>query len=555
MARSNDLDIRATADQISALFNANRSAEALEMLGERRQNQSEVVRDALDRYVGVASANAINTQQQGPISAADAGVLQRLQQSASSQPAIPPQTQMAALNDAQRYDVYASIVQVRGNDAAHDALSRPNERVVLGLRQENSTLAAMQDRAHPASPRSDDPATPAINEAQGGTGVYNDRLVVLWKDADGTRHTQVAQQANTEPTAQYDHHAGNTGRRPRAEGGVENRIFAPSPEFESITRPRKIEGEDVNADGIRDLGRLSEGTIEMRMGQHPNPIRPGTQDNALRPSQAAVDAGHGGVQRDSNADGWFDHADLNGVKDLNDTFKIHRGSSGSTDSAGCQTIHPAEYDGFIGAVQGNPAQTRWQYVLTSTTPGPVREQQLDQGLQQERARPGPQPRGNQPPHPQRQEGGPAEPVHGRQRQADLEPTPQAPHPLHAQATTLVGKLDAGMGRSSDAHSERMSASLAHLAKEHGLERIDHVSLSNQTPRAAAGATVFVVQGQPSNPAHLRASMPTDVAVSTPVEQSLTRLQELDARTLAHSQIQAQERSLAQEEAVKPRSIG
>ncbi len=112
-----------------------------------------------------------------------------------------------------------------------------------------------------------------------------------------------------------------------------------------------------------------------------------------------------------------------------------------------------------------------------------------------------------------------------------------------------------MGRASDAHSERMSASLAHLAKEHGLERIDHVMLSNQTSRAAAGATVFVVQGEPSNPAHLRASMPTDLAVTTPVEQSLAKLQELDARTLAQAQSQAQERAVAQEEAVKPRSIG
>lgn len=65
MARSNDLDIRATADQISALFNANRSAEALAMLNERRQEQSEVVRDALDRYVGAASAGAVANQQQG----------------------------------------------------------------------------------------------------------------------------------------------------------------------------------------------------------------------------------------------------------------------------------------------------------------------------------------------------------------------------------------------------------------------------------------------------------------------------------------------------------
>ncbi|WP_238691757.1 XVIPCD domain-containing protein [Xanthomonas arboricola] len=453
-----------------------------------------------------------------------------------------------------KYDVYASIAQARGNTAADQALATPGQRVILGLRQENSTLDAMDDSAHPTQRRSDNPATPR-DESRGGSGVYNDRLVVLWKDADGTAHVVEANRSNTEPTAQYDHHAGNTGARPLGEGGRENRRFDPSPGFESITRPRKIEGDDVNGDGVRDLGRLGEGTIEMQRAQHPNPLLAGSMDDALRPSQAAVTAGRGMVQRDSNADGWFDHADVNGTQDLNDTFKIHRGSRGSTDSAGCQTIHADDYEPFMDAVQGNPAQTRWQYVLTSTTPGPVREQQLDQGHQQEGARPGPQPRGNQPPHPQRQEGGAAEPVHGRQRQADLEPIQQAPHPLHAQATTLVGKLDASMGRSSDAHSERMSASLAHLAKEHGLERIDHVSLSNQTPRAAAGATVFVVQGEPRNQAHLRASMPTDVAVSTPVEQSLAKLQELDARTLAQSQSQAQERSLAQEEAVKPRSIG
>ncbi|OCG94873.1 hypothetical protein CEX93_01570 [Xanthomonas euvesicatoria] len=127
--------------------------------------------------------------------------------------------------------------------------------------------------------------------------------------------------------------------------------------------------------------------------------------------------------------------------------------------------------------------------------------------------------------------------------------------MHAQASTLIGQLDASMGRVSDVHSERMSASLAHLAKEHGLERIDHVLLSNQTPRAAAGATVFVVQGEPGNPAHLRASMPTDVAVNTPVEQSLAKLQELETRTLAQAQSRVQERSMAQEEAIRPRSIG
>lgn len=554
MARSNDLDIRSSADRITALFNSNRSAEALALLEERRQNQPEAVQDALDRYVGVGASASIAAHLHGTADPAATTTLQRLQTAATAEPRFPAQSQMAALSDAQTYDVYASIVQVRGNDAAHDALSRANERVVLGLRQENSTFAAMQDRQNPTTLGSDNPATRNVNEAQAGIGIYNDRLVVLWKDAQGARHVQVAQQANTEPTAQYDHHAGNTGHRPRAEGGVENRRFAPSPGYESIASPRKIEGDDVNADGIRDLGRLRDGTIEMQMGEHPNPIRRGTMDHALLPSQAAVAAGRGAVQRDTNADGWFDQTDVNGVQDLNATFKIHRGSYGSTDSAGCQTIHPAEYNDFITAVQGNPAQTRWQYVLTSTTPGPVREQQRDQGHPREGAQPGPAEHGQRPPQqPARPDGRPAEPAHDPHRRADAEPAQQMPHPLHAQASALVGQLDARLGRASDEHSERMSASLAHLAKEHRLDRIDHVLLSEQTPRAAAGATVFVVQGEPSNPAHLRAGMPTDVAVNTPVEQSLAQLQALDARTLAQSQ--AQEQALAQEQGPKQRGMG
>ncbi|MBB5883986.1 MULTISPECIES: XVIPCD domain-containing protein [unclassified Xanthomonas] len=553
MERSNDLDIRSSADRITALFNANRTTEALAMLEERRQHQPEAVQDALDRYVGVERSASIATHLQGTSDPAATTALQRLQTAATAQPRFPAQDQMSTLSDAQAYDVYASIVQVKGNDAAHDALARPNERVVLGLRQENSTFAAMQDRAHPATLANDNPATPRVNEARPGTGVYNDRLVVLWKDANGTRHVQVAQQANTEPTAQYDHHAGNTGQRPLAGGGVENRRFAPSPGYESIVRPRKIEGDDVNADGIRDLGRLRDGTIEMEQGAHPNPLQRGAVDVALRPSQAAVAAGRGAVQRDTNADGWFDQADVNGVQALNNTFKIHRGSSGSTDSAGCQTIHPAEYNDFIGAVRGNPAQTRWQYVLTTTTPGPAREQQHDQGQPREGVQPRPAEQGGRPPQqPVRPDGRPVEPAQDPRRRADAEPAQRLPYPLLAQAGTLVGQLDARLGRASDGTSDRMTASLAHLAKANGLERIDQVLLSEQTARAPAGATVFVVQSEPRNPAFLRAGMSTDVAINTPVEQSLSQMQALDARTTAQNQ--AQEPMLAQQDAARQRGL-
>ncbi|MCW0388538.1 hypothetical protein NB722_003077 [Xanthomonas sacchari] len=553
MARSNDLDIRSSADRITALFNANRPTEALAMLEERRQHQPEAVQDALDRYVGMDARASIATHLQGTSDPGVTTTLQRLQTAATAQPRFPAQDQMTTLSDAQTYDVYASIVQVKGNDAAHDALARPNERVVLGLRQENSTFAAMQDRGHPAILANDNPATPRVNEARAGTGVYNDRLVVLWKDANGTRHVQVAQQANTEPTAQYDHHAGNTGQRPLAGGGVENRRFAPSPGYESIAAPRKIEGDDVNADGIRDLGRLRDGTIEMEQGTHPNPLRRGAVDVALRPSQAAVDAGRGAVQRDTNADGWFDQTDVNGVQDLNNTFKIHRGSYGSTDSAGCQTIHPAEYNDFIGAVRGNPAQTRWQYVLTTTTPGPAREQQHDQGQPREGVQPrAVEPGGRPPQQPVRPDGRPVEPVQDPRRRAEAEPAQGLSDPLLTQAGTLVGQLDARLGRTSDSTSDRMTASLAHLAKANGLERIDHVLLSEQTARAPAGATVFVVQSEPRNPAYLRAGMSTDVAINTPVEQSLSRMQALDARTMA--QTQAQDQTLTQQEGAKQRGM-
>lgn len=554
MARVVEFNIRERADEVAALFNANRPAEALALLERQRQGQPEVVQESLDRYVGTSAERSLAGYSAAPPSPNAGEVLQRLQNARTSEPRFPAHAEIATLSDGQKYDVYASIAQTRGNAAADQALATPGQRVILGLRQENSTFDTMQNAAHPAQRRADNPATPR-DESRGGGGIYNDRLVVLWKDANGTPHVVESDRANTEPTAQYDHHAGSTGNRPFADGGRETRRLDPSPGFEDIARPRKIEGDDVNADGIRDLGRLRDGTVEMQMAQHPNPIAGGALEDALRPSQAAIAAGRGMVQRDSNADGWFDRADVNGVQDLNDTFKIHRGSRGSTDSAGCQTIHADDYDTFMQAVQGNPAQTRWQYVLTSTTPGPVREQQRDHGHQQEGARPGPaQQDGRGPPEHHRPEGRPAAPPYGGQPRAEIEPAQQAaPHPLHAQASTLVGQLDARLGRASDEHSERMSASLAHLAKEHGLERIDHVLLSEQTPRAAAGATVFVVQGEPSNPAHLRADMPTEVAVNTPVEQSLAQLQALDARSLAQSQ--AQDQALAQEQGAKQRGMG
>ncbi len=104
---------------------------------------------------------------------------------------------------------------------------------------------------------------------------------------------------------------------------------------------------------------------------------------------------------------------------------------------------------------------------------------------------------------------------------------QAGHPDHAlyqQIREQVTALDARHGRSFDATSERMTASLLVLAKGNGLDRVDHVVLSNATPQLPAAHNIFVVQGELNNPAHQRAHMPTEQAAQTPVEASLQRFE-------------------------------
>lgn len=99
------------------------------------------------------------------------------------------------------------------------------------------------------------------------------------------------------------------------------------------------------------------------------------------------------------------------------------------------------------------------------------------------------------------------------------------HALYQQIREGVEALDAKHGRSFDEVSERMTASLLVLAKDNDLERVDHVLVSNATHQHPAGHTLFVVQGEPSNPAHQRSAMPTELAAQTAVEESL---QQFDA---------------------------
>jgi hypothetical protein len=118
---------------------------------------------------------------------------------------------------------------------------------------------------------------------------------------------------------------------------------------------------------------------------------------------------------------------------------------------------------------------------------------------------------------------------------------QAGHPRHRlyqQCSAGVDALDQQLGRLSDHSSERMKASLTTLAAANGLERVDQVQLSKDSGQTRAGQNVFIVQGDPTNPAHLRAHLPTDQAVSTPVEASFRELAQLDQRQQSLQNAQA-----------------
>lgn len=121
--------------------------------------------------------------------------------------------------------------------------------------------------------------------------------------------------------------------------------------------------------------------------------------------------------------------------------------------------------------------------------------------------------------------------------------------LYQQIKGKVTELDHQNGRTFDASSERMTASLLALAKDNGLTRVDHVLLSKQTESLTRAQNVFVVQGPLNDPAMLRAHMPTVQAAQTPVEHSFNQLEQVNQRlaqeqshqqTLDQSQSQSQD---------------
>jgi hypothetical protein len=146
-----------------------------------------------------------------------------------------------------------------------------------------------------------------------------------------------------------------------------------------------------------------------------------------------------------------------------------------------------------------------------------------------------------------------QPVGDARDNLDLSHPAHPRHALYQDCAAGVDALDRQLGRTSDACSACMKASLAELAIRNGLDRVDHVLLSIRSGEVQAGQNVFVVQGALGDPAHRRAHMRTDAAVAKEPEASFREIAALDHGRSGYAVEQARQEQAAQEQEHQARS--
>lgn len=167
-----------------------------------------------------------------------------------------------------------------------------------------------------------------------GRGTYDDRFVILWRSLkDGWTVRELA--ANTEPSAQYDH-----GASPELRAGFRRMRGV------AYTKP---EGEDINDDRVRDLGRLEPGVY--RFGVETTKLK-SPLDRYFRVVVPPAKRSGNLVMRDINHNGRFDDGE-SGLDNLNNSFLIHKGGENNTWSAGCQTLPEAAPTGTGAAYRSD----------------------------------------------------------------------------------------------------------------------------------------------------------------------------------------------------------
>lgn len=213
----------------------------------------------------------------------------------------------------QEFDSYSAIFWRFGStDARFD--QRFGRLVLLALRKESSTIANR------------------------GKGSYDDLVVVMRRTG---RFRELASfPICTEPGAQYSQ---------RASGG--------DARYKGV-KFSKADGVDINKDGIKDAGRLTEGTYQYfeKKGGF-------LGDRAFQVKSTQV------AERDTDGDGRFTQDDKSRIdpSGAGTSMYIHRGGADNVLepnawSAGCQTIPKNRYPTFLKAV-GTPGA--FYYVLVN----------------------------------------------------------------------------------------------------------------------------------------------------------------------------------------------
>ncbi len=122
-------------------------------------------------------------------------------------------------------------------------------------------------------------------------------------------------------------------------------------------------------------------------------------------------------------------------------------------------------------------------------------------------------------------------------------TPADPaHDDHARLSQIHQQV-ADLG-AFGARNGNVSASLLALSKEQQFSRVDEVVLGEQ--RGDTAPKLFIVQGDRSDPAHQRASMPAELAAQAPVEarsiasRSCSRTSRSETRSACRKEQQLQQ---------------
>jgi hypothetical protein len=224
------------------------------------------------------------------------------------------------LSDSEKAELYTRMYRPSASPDALTAFDN-GEKVIFGLRNETAW------------------------NANAGRGVFDDRVVVLQRGEDGKSVLHYEGAYNTEPAGSYDQKSPNFG--------VARTSTSPGSD------------KDVNNDHFMDAGRLiGNKTYEYEWSKGGSSYGPAMYgDNNVLRSVYSLN-----VERDVQHNGTYSYdagssADVAGKYDSGKTILFHRGYSGFTGSAGCQTFPVGGFANFAASIAPTPSQSRFFYTL------------------------------------------------------------------------------------------------------------------------------------------------------------------------------------------------